>query len=345
MLPAFITRFRPVGPWRLGPEAGARERVGKILHSDTLYSAVSWAMSQFGSLDEWLSAVFRRPAGPAVLLSSCFPTMDGELFVVPPHGLWPPAASPKIRWKSARFVPISVVQALLAQQLLDEDHWLVDGASECLLPVSKPCGPFRPSVRSAAAVDRITSAAEPHLTACMEFADGGGMWTAAVFADEEVHARWSGPVRAALRLLADSGLGGRRALGWGRSEEPEFTDGVFPDLILPPQPLALPSEDVSEQPANETAYWLLSLLSPSGEDSVDWERGNYSVLLRGGRVESPAGRGALKRPVRMIAEGSMLFSPSPVRGGAPDVAPDGFPHPVYRAGFALTIRVPWRFAS
>jgi len=345
MLPGFITRFRPVGPWRLGPDTGARERVDRILHSDTLYSAVSGAMSQLGMLDEWLSAVFRRPAGPAVLFSSCFPTMDGELFVVPPRGLWPPSASPKIRWRGARFVPLSVVQALLERQPLDEDRWIVDGASECLLSVSKPRGPFRPSVRSAAAVDRITSVAEPHLTACLEFAAGGGMWAAAVFADEEVRSRWSEPVRAALRLLADSGLGGRRAIGWGRSEIPEFTDGVFPDLILPAQPVVLPAEEVAEQPATETAYWLLSLFSPSGGDSVDWERGNYSVLFRGGRIESPVARGALKKLVRMIAEGSMLFAPSPMRGAAPDVAPDGFPHPVYRAGFALTIPVPWRVAS
>jgi len=28
------------------------------------------------------------------------------------------------------------------------------------------------------------------------------------------------------------------------------------------------------------------------------------------------------------------------RGSAPDVAPDGFPHPVYRAGCAVAIPIP-----
>ena len=38
----------------------------------------------------------------------------------------------------------------------------------------------------------------------------------------------------------------------------------------------------------------------------------------------------------MIAEGSVLLAASrELRGAARDVAPDGFPHPVYRAGFAV----------
>jgi hypothetical protein len=47
----------------------------------------------------------------------------------------------------------------------------------------------------------------------------------------------------------------------------------------------------------------------------------------------------------MVREGSVLVAGSPVRGGAPDVAPDGFEHPVYRAGFALAIPIPWQAVS
>jgi CRISPR Csm4 C-terminal domain len=64
------------------------------------------------------------------------------------------------------------------------------------------------------------------------------------------------------------------------------------------------------------------------------------VLTRGGRVESPAGSGELKKQVQMVAEGSVLYASSVPRGSAPDVAPDGFSHPVFRAGFALSIRLP-----
>jgi len=97
----------------------------------------------------------------------------------------------------------------------------------------------------------------------------------------------------------------------------------------------------SEGGASRTAgYWLLSLFAPAPADSIDWGRGNYAVIARGGRVESAAGSGLLKKQVRMVAEGSVLYASGIPRGAAPDVAPDGFAHPVFRAGFALAIPLP-----
>jgi CRISPR/Cas system CSM-associated protein Csm4 (group 5 of RAMP superfamily) len=84
-------------------------------------------------------------------------------------------------------------------------------------------------------------------------------------------------------------------------------------------------------------HWLLSLFTPAPADAVDWKRGDYVVLSRGGRVESPAGSGELKKQIHMVAEGSVLFAVSAPRGLATDVAPDGFAHPVYRAGFAVAV--------
>ena len=42
----------------------------------------------------------------------------------------------------------------------------------------------------------------------------------------------------------------------------------------------------------------------------------------------------------MVAEGSVLYAASEPRGAAADVAPDGFAHPVFRAGFAVSIPLP-----
>ena len=91
---------------------------------------------------------------------------------------------------------------------------------------------------------------------------------------------------------------------------------------------------------NASPHWLLSLFAPAPADAVDWKRGDYAVLSRGGRVESPAGSGELKKQIHMVAEGSVLFAVSAPRGSATDVAPDGFAHPVYRAGFAVAIPLP-----
>jgi len=486
MNPGLVVKLRPAGPWRIGPDSGARNRVDFIYHSDSLYSAITSAMARLGSLEEWLDATARK--GPAaVCFSSCFPFLDEIGFVVPPRTIWPPTSpasmSARVRWKSARFVPLGIVQAILAGQQLDESHWSVDGASECLVPAGR-LGPFRTGVRWSAAVDRLTGATERHSTACIEFRPGSGLWTVVSFQDEAVQEQWSGRVKAAFRLLADTGFGGERSRGWGRAEEPEFIEGTLPEMILPPpapvveaagekppaelmvlepepltaeetappelaalespkpaepeapaiepealaiepemlaveaatpvvepeaadvQPEAAPTEPeapvleleppavepeaaivepepptpepVAETPAPDPeptpnpqpptpnpgfsapepapepvaatpapgprsltpSFWLLSLFTPAEDDTVDWARGNYTVMSRGGRVESPSGSGELKKQVQMIAEGSVLYSAGAPQGAAADVAPDGFAHPVFRAGFALSIPLP-----
>ena len=450
MRPGLVVKLRPNGPWRIGPDSGARNRVDVIYHSDSLYSAVTLAMGRMGQRDEWLAATVGEPA-PAVCFSSCFPFLNEIRLVVPPRTLWPPKASSltsgRVRWKSARFVPLDVVRAMLAGKPLDEDEWSVDGPSECLVPAGRG-GPFRTSVRWSAAVDRLTGASERHATACIEFRSGAGLWTIAGFRDEEAHARWLEPVKAAFRLLADSGFGGERSRGWGRSDTPEFIEGSLPEMILadaggdraagdqgpvasdlpdagcrmpdaddraagdqgpvasdlpdagcrmpdagdraagnqvapghlppdpepepavgvePPIPPATVSAAVEAEPPLEPAsgiwhpaseiapdpevplahrprppapVWLLSLFTPAAADAVDWGRGNYGVLGRGGRIDSPAGSGELKKQLQMVVEGSVLFAEGVPSGSAPDVAPEGFAHPVFRAGFALAIPLP-----
>jgi CRISPR/Cas system CSM-associated protein Csm4 (group 5 of RAMP superfamily) len=105
-----------------------------------------------------------------------------------------------------------------------------------------------------------------------------------------------------------------------------------------------PDPEARPETEPETAYWLLSLFSPAASDAVDWTRGNYSLLTRSGRVESPSAAGALKKPSRMVTEGSVLFAVPPPAGAALDVAPEGMPHPVYRAGFAFAVPIPYREA-
>ncbi len=384
---------------------------------------------------------------------------------------------------------------MLAGKRLNDNQWSVDGASGCLVPAGKP-GPFRTSVRWNAAVDRLSGASERHGTACIEFREGCGLWTVVGFPDEAARDRWQEPVKAAFRLLADSGFGGERSRGWGRSETPEFVEGMLPGLIIeykaqeykgqspsppveeppteeppieepppteepvpdpnPPMEVAKADDGVAESEAGGTlpdgrgsdesapekeaavsdapteaevrapdltapmraadegvpemeaaaveaalsdapveaeasestaptqaadegvpemeaaaveaalsdapieaevrapeltepmraaaaplqAHWLLSLFTPAADDTVDWGRGSYSVLARGGRVDSPAGSGELKKQIQMVAEGSVLYANGIPLGAAADVAPDGFAHPVFRAGFALAIRLP-----
>ena len=84
MNPGCIVKFRPIGPWRIGPDSGARDRVDTIYHSDSLYSAVTGAMASLDRLAEWLDATARNPAGAEVRFSSCFPFQGDTAFIVPP---------------------------------------------------------------------------------------------------------------------------------------------------------------------------------------------------------------------------------------------------------------------
>jgi CRISPR type III-A-associated RAMP protein Csm4 len=343
MNPVLSVSLYPSGPWRIGPDSGARNQVDTIYHSDSVYSAVTSALARLGLLEEWLEATARNGSS-AVCFSSCFPMVDDLAYVVPPRTIWPPSSpaslAAHVRWKSARYVPLGMVRLLLAGQPLDENLW-VDAISGCLLRAGCP-GPWRTGVRSNAALDRLTGSAERHSTACIEFRAGAGLWVIASFADDAARSRWIDPLKTAFRLLADSGFGGERSRGWGRCGTPAFAEGALPEMILGPSSMEPAGETSAEQPAANGSHpqWLLSLFSPAPADAVDWERGNYTVLERGGRVESPARWGELKKHVNMVSEGSVLYAASALRGAAPDVAPDGFAHPVFRAGFALAVPLP-----
>lgn len=325
MASALLIRLRPLTPFRFGPSSGARDQTDLTLHSDSLYGAVSSAMGQLGRLYEWLAATARAPE-PAVRFTSLFPFSGTRLYITPPRTVWPAAAG-KLRSKSARFIPLDAVRTLLSGGSLSEDRWLIDPSSACLLPIERNLPappPFRVSHRRAAAVDRqVEGNVELHSTACLEFAPGAGLWCAAVFAGASAVEQWSDPVVAAFRLLGDSGIGGERSRGWGRFE-----------IRQEPWDPARLAPAGNGQPLN--AWWTLSLFSPGIADQVDWERGNYSLVSRTGRVDAT---GSLKRAARMVEEGSVLVAPAPPIGSAHDVAPEDSSHPVFRAGFAVTVPV------
>ncbi|MBV8550067.1 MAG: hypothetical protein JOY54_02120 [Acidobacteriaceae bacterium] len=352
MQPALLIRLRPLGPWRYGPEDGGRDRIDTLYRSDRLFSALTLAMRQLGFLEEWLDQTARAER-PVVTFSSLFPFQGDTLFAIPPTTLWPPPAnlvttpSPvfltKIRWKVARFVPLTVIDSLLAGQSILADQWLPDPESGCLLRRDRPSSsPFRAVTRSSAPVDRMSGVSHQTASlACVEFEAGAGLWGLAAFADANAQATWSDRVQAAFRLLADSGFGGRRSAGWGQAQAPEFQHGPWPGMLLPKiARLSRNGNTVSDGDVERSQYWLLSLYSPAASDQIDWAHGDYSLVVRSGRIESPVGQGIEKKSVRMVGEGSVLASTVQPIGAAVDVAPAGFAHPVFRAGFGLALELP-----
>ncbi|MBV9034720.1 MAG: hypothetical protein JO182_09530 [Acidobacteriaceae bacterium] len=350
MQPAVLLRLRPLGPWRFGPGEGGQHQIDTLFRSDRLYSALTLAAESLGFLEEWLDATARAQA-PAVVFSSLFPYQGDTLFVPPPLTIWPPPASSvtspspvflsKMRWEAARFIPVTTIETLLSGQSILAEQWIVDAESGCLLRRDRPSqSPFRVVTRTRVGVDRISRAsAHPHASACVEFESGSGLWSIFRFGDEAAEATWGNRIKACLRLLADTGFGGHRSSGWGQTADPEFRSGRWPGLLTPTLDRLMRAGGVN---GDEPLFWLLSLYSPAPSDSVDWSLGNYGLVVRGGRIQSSAyaGTDTLKKNVRMIAEGSVLSVQQEPVGTAVNVAPDGFPHPVYRLGFSLSLKLP-----
>jgi CRISPR type III-A-associated RAMP protein Csm4 len=348
---ALLIRLRPSGPWRYGPGEGGLDRLDALFRSDRLYSAVTLAMRQLGWLEEWLAAT-AQTSPSLVAFSSLFPFQGDSLYAIPPATLWPPPAalvttpSPvflsKIRWKTARFVPLSVIDSLATGQQILADQWLPDPDSACLLRRDRPStSPFRPVSRSVAGVDRVSGASfRAETAACVQFASGAGLWSVARFTNDEAESAWSNRIEAAFRLLGDTGLGGRRANGYGQMEAPGFQRGAWPDVILPKLARVSRQGNASSTQNGAPQYWFLSLYSPSLDDSVEWSEGDYQLTIRGGYVENSTASRARKKAARLITEGSVVAAASEPRGAAVDVAPEGFAHAVYRSGIALVLKLP-----
>jgi hypothetical protein len=283
-----------------------------------------------------------------VRFSSCFPFLGETAFIVPPRSIWPPrgggvVSAIKTRWKSARFIPLPLVAALLGGQPLHEDQWTVDGASECLLPAGQP-GPFRTSVRWSAAVDRLTGNARSGIR--RPASNSAAMRDCGPSCRSPMTRRTrAGPNRCAARSAVGgfrirrrtlARLGTQRAAGVRRrhaagdrasappTPAPSTQRGLARYPIAPS-----PAQEVPEADAAPTSHWLLSLFTPGLDDAVDWKRGNYTVIARGGRIDSPAGFGERKKQLQMVTEGSVLVAGDTIRGAAPDVAPEGFAHPCF----------------
>ena len=348
---ALLVKLRPEGAWRIGPESGARGRAGRVLPSDALFSAVTQALGALGWLEEWLASTAAAEGEPAVRLSSLFPAQEENLLAPPPAHLWPAPAA-RLRTGGAKLIPASLIRALALGEEWNEDQWEVDGLSECLLRRGRrrlAGSPYRFALRRQAAVDRIDSGRVAlHETACIEFAEGAGLWCVAQFSDDEAQQRWAPRIEAAFRLLADTGLGGERRQGWGRFGVDRVERGILPELIwgrhraaTSPAAADGATEEAPAAPAvsEERGWWLLSLFSPADTDKIDWKRGSFKLVDRAGRVETT---GEPKLHSRMVSEGSLLLGERP-QGRAWNVAPAGFTaHPVWRAGFAVAIEMPWR---
>lgn len=319
--PALLVQLQPITPWRCG--AGRPEEPGSLVASDSLFGAISEAMRLLGWLPEWLAEGAR-----ATRMSSLFPAQGDTYFAPLPEALRAQAGLRKLRLETVRFAPLAAI-ADLAAKSFDENRWVLDLASGCLLAADRggAGGPYRPVERQRAAVDRLSGAAVATAsTEGIEFGNNCGAWGLFVFTSPEAAGVWAGRLKAAFRLLADEGIGGWRGAGWGRSRRPRFREGELGKLL---------ANAGWKASGGEGQWWTLGLFAPGEQDAVAWDSGAYRTLARGGWA---AGGGA-KPAVRLVREGAVLASAGEPAGRIAESTVDGLDYAVLRYGAGLAL--PW----
>ena len=327
-----------------------------------------------GTLFAALTAVFRRlghdPAAfaapfldhaPPFLLSSLFPYAgDVAFFPLPvPLTRWLKPKTLKKRRKDIQrvsYVSEALFRRMLAGEALDDwlfpkkataesergvalqdgGFWLtaaeIDRLPEALrLPRGRYHALRQRRVYAAAksprvTVDRLTSASEIYHTGRVRFAPECGLWFGVDWRapDSPVGATglsYRDALTQVLTLLGEDGLGGERSVGYGA-----FTFARADALALP-------------DPAPDAALLLLSRYHPRPEELPDALTGPaaaYSLIPQGGWAQTWDGPARRRKRVWLLAEGSVVQAVGAGPwGDVVDVRPDGFPHPVWRYGFAL----------
>ncbi|MEA3396266.1 MAG: type III-A CRISPR-associated RAMP protein Csm4 [Chloroflexota bacterium] len=175
-------------------------------------------------------------------------------------------------------------------------------------------------------IDRITSASELFHVGRVRFMPGCGLWFGVDWrAPERVVGDSGLTYRAAfarvLLLLGEDGLGGERSAGYGAFESVSGGTLSLPD----PEPGA--------------PLLLLSRYHPREAELPDVLTGPetaYTLIPKGGGVQTWDGAARRRKRLWLLAEGSVIqIAGSGPWGDVVDVQPDGFPHPVWRYGFAL----------
>lgn len=181
-------------------------------------------------------------------------------------------------------------------------------------------------------VDRISSASTIYHAGRVSFAEGCGLWFGVAWRDRARCIGVGGPafpeaLGAALHMLAEDGIGGERAAGYG----------AF-DLKRLEEPTSLPD------PTPGVPAWLLSRYCPRADElpgALSAEGAAYRLTAVAGWMHSPDGASQRRKRVYLADEGSLVCPAAYPGGRLADVRPTyasgagQAPHPVYRYGLAL----------
>lgn len=297
-----IVKLKFKGPVHIGKAGVGLEETCQFIHSDTLYSAIFQA---------WLRLFGETMSD--VVLTSAFPFVDNTYYFPRPLLPIPDFTSDLAMQygkaiKRIRFIDYDNIKKWITGKPLDLEEVLnkVDVINRAIVSAVQP----------KVSLDRMTSASNLYYVGETVFANTLG---AGLFFLVKLKAEQKPKFEAALKLLGEEGIGGRRSQGYGAFEA-EFGDNFYLD-----------------EPESPNAYITLSLFHPASDGEIRDNLYSYRLVERTGWLEGEwANFGMRHKRILMIAEGSVFHRR--VSGAVIDVAPKGFDaHPVYRNGLAFLL--------
>lgn len=345
-------------PVHFGEVGIGLEQSSDRIRSDSLFSAwISAYARLFGKAGvEELLERFRSEPQPPVRMSSTFiyshPEGKNEIYYLPRPLKFPlkyPDEDLQFfkEYKKLTYLPIPVWHRWYqgegfttndAQELIDKTKKAGTGNGALHQAGTFNYGEtFKTEKRPKIAVDRVTAATNLYHTGFVQFnwdqqnneiCSLAGLYFLLEFPKEDKSLETN--LHAALSLLGEEGLGGRRSSGAGRFEI-EWESSLPKDW----QKILKPAKDM-------THHCAISLFwddDSSVLKDLITDKCSYEIQERRGWIAgSPSGRNLRRKSVQMFLEGSVF--PHPPLGKLADVTPGGFKeHTIYRNGIALSIPI------
>lgn len=333
-------RLRFTAPLHIAARGVGFERVGWIIHSDTLYSAIFTVWSHIfpDEVGSYIGA-----ASPPFLLSSAFP-FQGQAEFYPK-----PLAPMKLDIDRKHFSRVQFIEAELFQEILSGGKpsfdpkdtrqngrfWIKPNPDKHVGQPKEPSpqngrtllGPPETPIMHEVEVprvviDRITNQGMLYYVSELHFGKNAGLFFWVRFNVPDIRSR----LMQVLRVLGDEGIGLDRSSGKGlfKVNDDDISDEAVPG------------------PNDAARFLTLSLFHPQEEEvkSNLLHCSGYELVQRGGYV---SGRSYRRKTLTMFTEGSVFSgSPTAAFGDKEIVLPQDFEgstlnNSIYRYGYAFPI--------
>ncbi len=337
-----LCRLCPTAPIHLGERGIGMEETSDMLHSDSLFGAISCAWTTLYGKDELeaLIEAFLKGEAPFVI-SSGFPFVHSLLLFPKPlvalAGLIGAEDDKKIR--RAEFVSKEVFEWIINGRRPDHCDWdfllngnkivaIVSESEKTLIESNTSRTVFWERHEAPHVVlDRGNLSSSIFRVGEVSFSEGAGLYFLTDIRDKKIVSKFDG----ALRLLGDEGIGGERSSGKGSFDFKREAVEIRMEN----------SNSDNNINSNSGFLALLSLYHPTRTEAGYGllKRSKYQLITRRGWISSQASRRLRKKTVRMIAEGSVIPRMGSLpKGALVDVTPQEMKaHRVYANGLALAV--------